>query len=369
MDPSHEDGATRLMRVLRTRARQPCQRLEGASREEVVSQLHGMMGGGKVVLLEGPAGSGKSVAVALACARLAERKLVVTMSGRAVAEPEEVLAGVAVGLGATKKARVEMRQMLTFRLAELKREGRFVVIVMHDCELCVGETKQSLLYMMLDLMQDPDVKYTLVLTTRTQDFVDRLEKRVQSRLGSQRVVMPSLSVAEAEAVVRSVLTPPPEEAEWDWWRQVLRRMDLTSAVAALHRVQCSNVRYFVNFAWLVLANRGSVQAARDHMMKDAWRARIESLSEVELCVLVVMLRPTSGGTPTTLDDAYNLYKKELTQANENVFPKKLFQRAFLNLREIADWPGWPLPVVKSVIDDDAANSLPTYMRNFLRGFA
>ena len=367
-----EDNATQLTRALRVASRKRPEQLEGVSRQALVAQLVRLLSGGRVVLLEGPAGSGKSTAVALACAQLPEPKLVATVSGRTVAEPEDLLGILLAALEVPQRSGgVVTRQQLVWRLAQLKSEGRFAVVVLHDCELCAGGARQSVLYALLDLMQDPDVSYALVLTTRTQDLLDLLEKRVQSRLGSQRLVMPPLSAAEAEAVVRRVLTAP-ESTQTPWaaeWNASLRRMELRRAVTMLHRMHCSNVRFFVNFAWLVLAMNGSVEAAYEHMLKDAWHARMQALSEVELCVLIVMLRPTSGGTPKTLDEAYALYAKELTQANQNVFPKKLFQRAFLSLQEIADWSEWPLGVMERLIEEDADNSLPTYIKNFLHGFA
>jgi hypothetical protein len=371
-DGRADDSTLQLTRALRVAARRPPETLEGASRQAVVDQLARMMGGGRVVLLEGPAGSGKSTAVALACAQLPEPKLIGTVSGRSIADQEELLAVVLEALETPRRvSAAENRRYLVHRLAQLKAAGRHVVVVLHDCELCAAGARQSVLYALLDLMQDPDVSYALVLTTRTQDLLDMLEKRVQSRLGSQRLVMPPLAVPEAEAIVRRVLTAP-ESPEAPWaaaWNATLRGLDLRTAVTLLHRLHCSNVRLFVNFAWLVLALNGSVDAAYEHVVADAWHARMAALSEVELCVLIVMLRPTSGGTPKTLDDAYALYKKKLTQANQNVFPKKLFQRAFLSLSEIADWADWPLPVMERLIEEDADNSLPTYVKNFLHGFA
>lgn len=122
------------------------------------------------------------------------------------------------------------------------------------------------------------------------------------------------------------------------------------------------------------------------------QGRLESLSEVEMCVLIVMIRPSSGGCPATLDEGYDLYKKQLELANEPVVPKKLFevrvqcccffgvipsfsfsfQRAFCSLSEVCEWRDFPLAVVEQVLDEDEryeTNKWPTYMSKFLKGFA
>jgi hypothetical protein len=342
--------SARVIRLLRLQQRAPLGELQGGERQQVVHLLKRMVGGGKVVLLEGPAGSGKSAAVMQVCNALPQPKLVASVRGRALPlEYDESLMALLHALGSKAGSKLEARQALTFQLGELKKMGRFVVIVLHDCEVWASNQKHSsLLYMLLDLMQDPDNMYALVLTTRTQDFVESLEKRVQSRLGSQRLVMPPLSCDDAEKIVRHTLTVRAEERDEEIvvWNESVLRLELSLAVGAVHRLQCSNVRLFETLAWLVVSFGGNVDHAWHLLRSDVWRQRIESLSEVEICVLIVMIRPTSGGCPSTLDEAYDIYKKQIDLAKENVFSKKLFERAFCALAEVCEFREWPLGLVE-----------------------
>lgn len=213
----------------------------------------------------------------------------------------------------------------------------------------------------------------MILTTRTQDFVDRLEKRVQSRLGSQRLVMPPLTLEDAESIVRQTLTVRGLlDDETNDWNARVERLDLRAAVMAIHRLHCSNVRLFEMLAWLVLGCNLNVDEAWETMRVDVWKARLESLSEVEMCVLISMIRPVSGGCPTSLDEAYDLYKKQLELANERVVPKKLFERAYCGLAEVCDFREYPLIVLEQVLEEDdryEGNKWPTYISKFMKGFA
>ena len=339
-----------LLRLLRSQARQPPEALEGASRQHVVETLARMMGPGKVVLLEGPAGSGKSTAVALATRRILQPPRVACISGRDFSQPEQAFHALILALGGKgyRRDAVEGRQYLTFRLAELKKENVFVVVVLNDCEM-FATGKQSLLYALFDLTQDPDVRMVVVLTTRTQDFVAKLEKRLESRLGTQRLVMPSLSEIEAERIVRSVLTAnasddPDQYLEWN---QTLATLHLSPAVTCLHRINRSNIRYFVNFAWTLLAAEGSVDDACHLMMHDVWRARMENLSEIELCVLVVMLRPENLNL--SFSQAYDTYKKEMELGRLALSSKQLFSRAWDNLISVASFSAFPPQVLRQVV--------------------
>lgn len=373
-----EGPSARRMLQLRTAARRLPSQLEGSQRSVVPSLLRSALRPGCVSLLEGSAGSGKSTAVRLACEGLSGDPLVAEVCGRELAHQEQwfvVLQSlVSVGAPRPPRAKAEGRLYLAWRLAELKRQGRLVVVVLHDCELCAaGLAKQSLLYALLDLMQDPDVGYALVLTTRTRDFVSKLEKRLESRLGSQRLAMPPLSVDDAEAVVRRVLTAVPvagdadDEADAAAWNRRVAGLVLRPVVSELARVNCSDVRGFVNLAWLVLGYGCDVDAAHEHVLRDAWRARYEALSEVELCVLIVALRP-SPAPPSSLDEAFDAYRRDLDAAALPVVPKKLFRRAYFSLLEVAPFALWPVDVLASVLDDEGRN-FPTYLARFFRGFA
>lgn len=150
----------RITRLLRLAQRSSLSELQGDARKQLVEALKRMISAGRVVLLEGPAGSGKSSAVALACSCLPENKLVATVRGRSLPlDHDESLLIVLQALEGDKaKSKAEARQALTHHLAELKKRGRFVVIVLHDCEVWASSPKHSsMLYMLLDLMQDPDL--------------------------------------------------------------------------------------------------------------------------------------------------------------------------------------------------------------------
>jgi energy-coupling factor transporter ATP-binding protein EcfA2 len=351
-----------LIQDLRLKAREPLPKVEGEARQAVVTSLKRMLGPGKVVLLEGPSGSGKSRAVEIAVAALpGDKKKVVQVQGHDISQPEQAFKAVLQGLGGVQpKSAAEGRQYLTFRLAELKKEGVLSVIVLHDCEVFGTAARQSLLYVLFDMTQDPDILMAVLLTTRAQDFVSSLEKRLESRLGHQRVVMPSMTVKDAEAIVRYTLTAKNEEA-FRHWNESVQKLHLTPFIESMMWRNCSNVRIMINFAWLILAYDRDVEKAWNHVQRDVWMLRMESLSEIELCVLVVMKRKQNEGI--SMQQAYDSYLKEMRAQEMKFASKQLFERAFNNLKDVARFSDWPREVLEKVVQlDKFSTDLNTWGR-------
>jgi hypothetical protein len=183
--------------------------------------------------------------------------------------------------------------------------------------------------------------------------------------------MPPLSVEDAEAIVRHTLTVRSSvDEEIAAWNARVESLMLRGVVKSIHQLHCSNVRLFEMLAWLVLGC-DSVDEAWGLMQMDVWKNRLESLSEVEMCVLISMIRPVSGGLPSSMDEAFELYKKQLEKANERVVSKKLFERAYNNLAEVCDFRDYPLMVLEQVLEEDdqyEGNKWPTYISKYFKGF-
>ena len=74
------------------------------------------------------------------------------------------------------------------------------------------------------------------------------------------------------------------------------------------------------------------------------------MSEVELSVLVVMLRPSNSNA--TLAQAFQIYEREMRAQNFPTASKALFSRAWDNLLDVAPFSAFPEHVLRQVVEMD-----------------
>ena len=172
------------------------------------------LGHNNSLLIMGPRGSGKSLAV---------ERAVATMSAKYNnnASNEEPVIGVVRLTGwAHNEERVAFKEMarqlcdcfrLTFSksasfgdnidflrtlLTSLARAQKVIIFILDEFDLFAKRVKQTLLYNLLDSLQSSGVQAAVVGLTVRQDAVELLEKRVKSRFSHRQVdvVPPTMAI-------------------------------------------------------------------------------------------------------------------------------------------------------------------------------
>ena len=97
-------------------------------------------------------------------------------------------------------------------LRALEGGGRAVIFILEEFDLFTlrgASSKQTLLYSIMDLLQQPHVSAAVVGVTCRHDAVELLEKRVRSRFAHRRVLLaPPAGRMKAAALVRHALRLP-----------------------------------------------------------------------------------------------------------------------------------------------------------------
>lgn len=179
------------------------------------------------VLLVGARGSGKTLVLDSALRQLREAHgdgvLPVRLNGMLHADERVAMREIAEQLCLGFKAEelefsraagfaenvAFMREML--RVLENGRRG--VVFVLEEFDLFAHRPKQTLLYAVMDLLQQTQVQAAVVGVTCRHDAAELLEKRVKSRFSSRRILLaPPVGRMRAATLVRHALSlplPPP----------------------------------------------------------------------------------------------------------------------------------------------------------------
>ena len=175
------------------------------------------------VLLVGARGSGKTLVLDSALRQLREAHgdgvLPVRLNGMLHADERVAMREIAEQLCLGFKAEelefsraagfaenvAFMREML--RVLENGRRG--VVFVLEEFDLFAHRPKQTLLYAVMDLLQQTQVQAAVVGVTCRHDAAELLEKRVKSRFSSRRILLaPPVGRMRAATLVRHALSLP-----------------------------------------------------------------------------------------------------------------------------------------------------------------
>lgn len=203
-----------------------------AHQQNLVRILTDTIDGGQnnSILLVGPRGSGKTLVMDSALRQLqathGERVFAVRLSGllhaeystgiREIAEQlcsaavfEELEFNRAAGFG-------ENMSLMREVLRKLEGGRRSVVFVLEEFDMFTQKgqnSRQSLLYSVMDLLQQKQVQAAVVGVTCRHDAAELLEKRVASRFSSRRILLaPPVGRMRAQVLLRTALAlplPPP----------------------------------------------------------------------------------------------------------------------------------------------------------------
>ena len=182
------------------------------------------------VLLVGARGSGKTIALDSALAELrrthgAERVIPVRLSGVLHADEKVGMREIAHQLCVAAPGELEFSRAAGFSenvafMREVLRllEGgrRAVIFVLEEFDLFAkggAKSKQTLLYAVMDLLQQAQVQAAVVGVTCRHDAVEMLEKRVRSRFSFRRILLaPPVAAMRVASLVRAALALPEAEA-------------------------------------------------------------------------------------------------------------------------------------------------------------
>ena len=174
------------------------------------------------VLLVGGRGSGKTAVLDSALRELrethgSEKVLVVKLNGMLHGDEKVGVREIARQLCAAGDA-LEFSRAAGFGenvafmrevLRVLEQGGRAVVFVLEEFDLFAkggAKSKQTLLYAVLDLLQQAHVQAAVVGVTSRHDAAEMLEKRVRSRFSFRRILLaPPVADVQASAMFRDAL--------------------------------------------------------------------------------------------------------------------------------------------------------------------
>ena len=89
----------------------------------------------------------------------------------------------------TVAANIVNQQFFQRTLQDLYREGATVIIVLEQFEAFARQSRQSMLYNILDLTQHQDTRMAVICITRQINSAQRLEKRIRSRFDLSRQII------------------------------------------------------------------------------------------------------------------------------------------------------------------------------------
>ena len=322
-------------------------------------------------LLVGPRGCGKSTVAQEALdrlgARFGDRVCVARLHGLVHDEQKVALKEIARqlclanGLEFSRVASYgENLSFLLDMLRECQGAEKTVLFVVDEFDAFASRAKQTLLYNLLDSMQNAQVRACVVGLTSRLDAVEMLEKRVRSRFSHRQLFILGLrSADEVQGVVKAFLDVPKRLAED--FPEAAARMSraLELAVEGDERVVKllktvftlrNDAQFFLDMAFHAVrsASKSDVDCpapAYAHWLEAYRRMRLSpgldelaaGLTVLDLFLLVASNRMVDarGAELLTFDMVYGEYRRmTLTSAGNFVYPKNVVLKAFERLVDI-----------------------------------
>ncbi|ACO70305.1 predicted protein, partial [Micromonas commoda] len=271
------------------------------------------------VLLVGARGSGKTLVLDSALRQLREAHgdgvLPVRLNGMLHADERVAMREIAEQLCLGFKAEelefsraagfaenvAFMREVL--RVLENGRRG--VVFVLEEFDLFAHRPKQTLLYAVMDLLQQTQVQAAVVGVTCRHDAAELLEKRVKSRFSSRRILLApprGKGAAASPTGIEPALVYPPDPgfaARWnDAVDAAVSQVGVDHTLRAYEALECTP-RAASDLALFALAcmdrNKGTIAAkdimvASQRLLGDTYVRALSGVSALELCMVVAMSR-------------------------------------------------------------------------------
>ena len=321
-------------------------------------------------LLIGPRGCGKSAVTQAALdrlgARFGGRVCVARLHGLVHDEQKVALKEIARqlclanGLEFSRVASYgENLSFLLDMLRECQSADKTVLFVVDEFDAFAQRSKQTLLYNLLDSMQNAQVRACVLGLTSRLDAVEMLEKRVRSRFSHRQLFILGMREAEeADSVIASFLAVPrllSESAPEASGRMTRALGDalgdgrLAKLVRSVFTLR-NDAQFFVDLAFqaVLVASKTAPDCpapAYQHWIDAYRRMRLSpgldelaaGLTVLDLFLLVASNRMVDarGAELLTFDMVYGEYRRmTLTSAGNFVYPKNVVLKAFERLVDI-----------------------------------
>ena len=80
-----------------------------------------------------------------------------------------------------------------------------MIFILEDIDFYIEQTKQILLYKILDMLQYCNIPFVFLATSQKVDIVDSFEKRIKSRFSHRQILFYQESFAEFEGAVNKLI--------------------------------------------------------------------------------------------------------------------------------------------------------------------
>jgi len=153
----------------------------------------------------------------------------------------------------TVAANIVNQQFFQRTLQDLYREGATVVIVLEQFEAFARQSRQSMLYNILDLTQHQDTRMAVICITRQINSAQRLEKRIRSRFDLSRQIILSRTAPDVDVltnILKARLTIPKNTSGVDENCRVQFNRAAATAVEGCKRRLEECRRFGLDIRWL-----------------------------------------------------------------------------------------------------------------------
>ena len=80
-----------------------------------------------------------------------------------------------------------------------------MIFILEDIDFYIEQTKQILLYKILDMLQYCNIPFVFLATSQKVDIVDSFEKRIKSRFSHRQILFYQESYADFEGAVNKLI--------------------------------------------------------------------------------------------------------------------------------------------------------------------
>lgn len=171
-------------------------------------------------------------------------------------------------------------EFLTKALIECKENQLPVFVILDDFDVFAHKAKQSLLYYLFDLQQNPAVQICIISTTTRTDSFSLLEKRVRSRFSDRRIVFPNKICEKAKAKMMferlMTLSKPKNKVEKAYNRSItstLKLREVQNRIGVLVEMDHTCARQIEN---ILLSAVSELDNCKPRMTKEVFLHAIES---------------------------------------------------------------------------------------------
>lgn len=216
-----------------------------------------------------------------------------------------------------------------------------VVFIFDEIDTFAGPVRQTLLYNLFDMVEHARVPVCILGCTTKLNILEYLEKRVKSRFSQRIIYMPQIEdFPQYLFTVKEMLSPPASsELNFvDSWNALVDQ-ELSDANSNIHRVIRINYETFRSLPHLrngliplifgakdykaleeSFKSCGRLKMYNENMLQSSLTAKVQSLSNLELCILICVARTTlkTKDETTNFNLVYAEYEEMIKSVNKRI---------------------------------------------------